>query len=74
MPFKSLITIALPEVRGIAPAEDAGVAAHTGLGIDHARKANTDAEQTLGRFPSDNTANSLLTREYRKPYIVPEQV
>jgi hypothetical protein len=31
-------------------------------------------DQSTGRFIGDDEANALLTRNYRKPYIVPERV
>ncbi len=31
-------------------------------------------DQSAGRFLGDDEANSLLTRNYRKPYVVPENV
>lgn len=30
--------------------------------------------QTLERFEDDLEANEMLTRDYREPYVVPEQV
>jgi hypothetical protein len=31
-------------------------------------------DQSAGRFLGDDEANSLITRHYRKPYVVPENV
>ena len=31
-------------------------------------------DQSAGRFLGDDEANSMLTRNYRKPYVVPENV
>ncbi|MCU1259424.1 MAG: oxidoreductase domain protein, partial [Bryobacterales bacterium] len=31
-------------------------------------------DQSAGTFVGDREANALLTRNYRKPYIVPDQV
>jgi predicted dehydrogenase len=36
------------------------------------RKLNFDP--ATGKFPGDNEANRMLTRDYRKPYVVPEKV
>jgi hypothetical protein len=30
--------------------------------------------QSTGRFIADDEANSLVTRDYREPYLVPEEV
>jgi hypothetical protein len=36
--------------------------------------ATLELDQKTERFPGNNEANKLLTREYRKPFVVPEKV
>ena len=42
----------------------------TPLTLGPALKMNSDTEQ----FTNNREANQLLTREYRKPFVVPEKV
>ncbi|MDB5348836.1 MAG: putative dehydrogenase [Planctomycetota bacterium] len=54
--------------------------AHTSSGLAHlgniayrlGRKLKFDPSSET--FPGDNEANAMLTRQYRKPYVVPEKV
>lgn len=58
------------------PVETAHISAglaHLG-NIAYRLKRQLKFDPATESFPSDSEANALLTREYRKPYVVPEQV